>query len=353
MLCIGFLMLAYLIWLAKSDPQVSLPLAGLERIEQRLQRLDNLTQSNGSGEWKSLQLRLDQLEAKIAEMFASASPPLAEIKAQSQQISRLEVKLEGLTQRAFAPPAPPGPLQIRVISKDWGDAEPDNLQAVCISAANEIWRFFPDRRIEPITVNSTTKDPMVIFGRGPDGERRILLNIKGKLWARCAYQFSHEFCHILCNYRKVKNPNLWFEEALCETASLFALRRMAENWKSKPPYSNWKGYSTALEDYANTMSREVPSLDKLTLAEWFANNESLLRSDGTNRPRNRLFALAFLKLLEKNPHHWQAVGYLNQWEAMDPNLSFQAYLSDWFQRVPAIHKPFVQEIAGLFAIPLK
>lgn len=353
---VGFVAVAILIWLARTPVQDTALLAQMERLEERLQQLENLAKTNLAKTPttdKTLLTRLDQLDEKMAESFKAAAPRAADIKEQSQQLARLEAKLEALSQRSFAPPTPPGPLQIRVISKDWGDADPDNLHAVCLSAASEIWQFVPDRRLEPITVNRSTGDPMVIFGRGPDGERRVKLNVKGKHWAQCAYQFSHEFCHILCNYREAKNPNLWFEEALCETASLFALRRMAETWKTKPPYPNWKSYAGALADYADNTARDAPALGGLTLAEWFTKNEPVLRSDGTNRQRIRLVALAMLKVLEKNPHHWQAVGYLNQWEAKDPNLTFTAYLNDWYQRVPAVHKPFVREIGALVSIDVK
>lgn len=351
-LVVGFLLLASLIWFTKPTTSPSPASADRERLEERLARLEQLTQAASAKDVeaaKASQQRLDQLERTMA----SLSLVVAEHKAQTQQLAGLNAKLDALSQRAFGPPSPPGPLQIRVLANDWGDADPENLQAVCLSAAAELWQYFPDRRVEPITVNTTAKDPMVIFGRGPDGERRVLLNVKGKLWARASYQFAHEFCHILCNYRDAKNPYLWFEEALCETASLFALRKMATTWKNKPPYPNWKSYASALEDYANTTMREVPALDNMSLAEWFAKNESVLRTDGTNRPRNRLFALAFLKLLEKNPHHWQAIGFLNQWDAKTPPTSLQAFLADWHQRVPALHKPFVQEIATVFALTIQ
>ena len=353
LICVGFLLLACLIWFGTSTKDTQ-PVAELGRIDERLQKLEQFVESKTSNqpdEAKALQTRLNQLDAKLTKLLTPATPTQAE--NQTQQLARLEALLDGLAQRAFAPPAPPGPLQIRVTPKDWGDADPENMQAVCISAASEIWKNFPDRRVEPISVTYSTKGPMVVFGRGPDGERRVLLDVQGKLWARYAYQFAHEFCHILCNYREVKHPNHWFEETLCETASLYSVRRMAESWKAKPPYPNWKDYSDSLADYFHIMEREVPALDKVTLAEWFAINEKQLRTDGTDRPRNRLVALSILPMLEKNPHHWQAVSYLNHWDPKDANMSFAAYLSDWHQRVPKVHKAFVQDIATMLAINLK
>lgn len=331
----------------------------VEKFGNKLQRLENLVNANRTAknaEIGAFQSRLDTLDTKFAELNAAVVRPGTEAKskAQAEQISRIEAKLEALAERAFAPPAPPGPLEIKVINhKDWNDAVPENVQAVCVSAAKEIWQHFPNRRLEPITIANSPSGPMVRFGRGPDGERRVLIQIKGRFWAQCAYQFSHEFCHILCNYREGKNPNHWFEEALCETASLFTLRRMAKTWTTNPPYSNWKSYSVSLSDFADETMREVPSLNGMTLAAWFAKNEATLRTNNTDRPRNRVVALALLKILEQEPHHWQAVGYLNQWEPKDGEQSFAAYLADWHRRVPVVHQPFVKDVGKLFDIQVK
>ena len=69
--------------------------------------------------------------------------------------------------------------------------------------------------------------------------------------AQFAYQFSHEFCHIMSDYERLReNPNGWFHEAICELASVFTLRCMAERWSSCAPYPNWVEYSDSLLSYA-------------------------------------------------------------------------------------------------------
>ena len=55
-----------------------------------------------------------------------------------------------------------------------------------------------------------------------------------------AYQFAHEFCHILCNFDDDWKGNNWFEETMCETSSLFVLRRLSKEWEERPPYPAWK-----------------------------------------------------------------------------------------------------------------
>ena len=68
-------------------------------------------------------------------------------------------------------------------------------------------------------------------------------------WDQFAYQFSHGLCHVLCDYERLRgNPNNWFHEAICELASVFTLRRMAERWLTDP-------YHTLIgSDYAESLT---------------------------------------------------------------------------------------------------
>ena len=124
-------------------------------------------------------------------------------------------------------PSKQAALKIDVKEGDWEDAPISNIRAVCLSAAQEIWAHVPNRKMAPISIRQSKKGPMVVYGLGPDGERRVLLNVNGRYWAQFAFQFSHEFCHILCNYRDVKNPNLWFEPAQATFPAAVRLRAAA------------------------------------------------------------------------------------------------------------------------------
>jgi cyanophycinase len=277
--------------------------------------------------------------------------------ARVARIAKLEAELESLrglgrTKTTLTGGVLPKAPKITVLPGDWG-GEIDNVAAVCQSAAAEFVRVMPDRDPAPITVKYRPKGPpMVVFGKGADGERRVLLDTRDRAWAQLAFQFAHEFCHIQCNYREAKTANLWFEESLCETASLFALKRMGQTWKTNPPYGNWKSYAASLGDYADQRLKSTESRDGLTLAQWFARHEAALRANATDRGKNQVVAAAVLPLLEKEPEHWAALRYLNRW---DPTreLTFAEYLRDWHERAPAEHKAFVAEVAGLFEISVK
>ena len=241
---------------------------------------------------------------------------------------------------------------IHIIPGGWGDANVEDIRRVCLSAGGELWQFVPQQKRDPITVRYSQEGPMVIYGQGDNGQRRVLLDVKGTYWAQFAYQFGHEVCHILCNYREAENPNLWFEESLCETASLFAIRRMARTWRNDPPYPNWKSFAPALDKYARELIDETAAPKNRTLAEWYEEHEQALRKNGTDRDKNRVVAVVLLRLLEREPTHWAAVTYLNQWDPTNA-LSFEQYLADWHRRVPKAHKSFVRDVAQLFEIPVR
>ena len=132
-------------------------------------------------------------------------------------------------------------------------AHSEDVRRVLQSTAEQFWPYFPDRTLPPILVEPQG-GPIVLFQRRPQGEYQVRLNTGNMLWAQHAFQFAHEFTHILCNYDATPHRNKWFEESLCELGSLFALRRMAEVWTVQPPYPNWKSYAKALGDYAGERS---------------------------------------------------------------------------------------------------
>jgi len=230
------------------------------------------------------------------------------------------------------------------------DAPLANVGKVLESAADQLWAHFPDRTLAPILVEPNG-GPIVLYGRGPDGEYRVRLATGQTYWCQYAFQFAHEFCHILCNYREGGKENKWFEESICETASLFALRGMAETWRSDPPYPNWRDYSSALAKYAEQRLQKHKLPAGTTLAAWYRQHAEELCKEPCIREKNGVVAGVLLPLFEEHPEHWEAVGYLNA-EALDGPRSFREYLQDWHRNVPKKHKAFVRRIAGLFDIKL-
>jgi len=244
-------------------------------------------------------------------------------------------------------------LQIEIRQDNWGAASREDIQAVCESAGRELTQYFPGRKMESISLGQTNgPSPITLYKRGVDGEIRVLLNTRDTFWAQFSYQFSHELCHILCNYREADNPQLWFEEALCETASLFVLRRMADTWKTNPPYSNWKSFGPVFDNYVDDRLSNTTKIEEKSFADWYRNHRAELEKEGTNRELNQVVAVkVLLPLLQKDPRHWQALNHLNHWDPKQ-RPTFTEYLQDWHDRAPEAHHPFVAKIAERFEIKL-
>ena len=237
----------------------------------------------------------------------------------------------------------------RVDASDFGASEAD-IRAVCDSAARQLWRHFPDYDLEPFVVTRGKSGPIVLYQRNDGREIVVRLDTSNTFWSQYAYQFGHEFCHILCRYRPSDGKNLWFEETLCETASLYVMRGMARDWKKEPPYRNWSDYRDSLREYADNVirqRREVQEIYRLGLAGFQQKHAEELRKNATNRELNGAMAIVLLALFEEKPERWEAIRWLNH-SAAPPDESFADYLARWHTNAPEKHQPFVAEVARLF-----
>ena len=243
-----------------------------------------------------------------------------------------------------------GEPKIIVQPDKWGDASKEDIAKVLESAARELCRHFPEA-IDPIEVRRGKGSPQVLFRRGPNREYQVQLDVEGTYWAQFAFQFAHELCHIQCRYREVRHPNHWFEEMLCEAASLYTLRQMADAWKTKPPYPNWKNFAPRLADYAQKRIDEARLAEDATLAIWYESHERELRENGMLRDLNLVAASAILPLLEKSPASWEAATWLNA-SPVEKDQSLADFLQSWHDRCPSRHHAFVRTLAAEFGIPL-
>ncbi|MCY4416267.1 MAG: hypothetical protein OXE87_08175 [Chloroflexi bacterium] len=240
-------------------------------------------------------------------------------------------------------------MKIEVEAQGWGEAIPSNIETLLANVASHLNRLLVVPVVEHIKVIPATGPsavPRTLYRHGADGPITIQLTAHDTYWAKFSYQFAHEFCHVLSDYERLcDNPNQWFHEALCELASGFTLRCMAERWPTQPPYPNWADYAPALSDYADNLltddDHQVP--DGQTLATWFPMYEAELRHDPYIRDKNAIVAYQLLPLFEANPSGWNAV------RSMPSSTGILTeYLADWHECVQPADKPFVKRVIGAF-----
>ena len=240
-------------------------------------------------------------------------------------------------------------MDIRVIGCDWGGANPSNIEALLTNVASHLTRVFREPPTGSILVRATPRlddDPITLFRSSLDEPFTILLPARGRRWSQFAYQFSHELCHVLSDYERLRDSrNKWFHEAICELASIFTIRRMAEAWPTRPPYPNWGEYSQSLASYAESYraldERRVPS--NMTLSTWLLSEEGSLRENCRQRDKNAVVAYSLLSIFESEPTVWNTVRKLPDSSAM-----FREYMLEWHACVGPAEAPLVKRILDVF-----
>ena len=238
-------------------------------------------------------------------------------------------------------------IDITIIDEGKWGCVPEDCQRAMLSAAKEIWKHFPsERKIPRIEVKRTeTENPCFQYDIGNERYSIIFINSGKCLWAQIAYQFAHEFCHILSNYSGV-NPQWWFGESLAEAASRFALSSMAETWKTNPPYSNWAEYSQSLQSYFDDLQRSDRLPSNTTLNWWYRENEKALSNNFYDRPKNNVVAAELYEILNTHPEYWDAVSFYPR-QPVNPD-TFENFLRVWKKNCPNNVKPFPDAIAKKF-----
>ncbi|MBW7902710.1 MAG: hypothetical protein H3C26_14610 [Rhodocyclaceae bacterium] len=244
-------------------------------------------------------------------------------------------------------------LVIRVEPGGWGGADTRHIETVLHAVADTLLSRLPEKLAAPIVVSHTERAPVALYERGPGGEYRVRLHARGDKWHLYVYEFAHELCHILSNYEHNVGPetvkhNQWFEETLCETASLFTLARLAERWETSPPAPHWAAEARRLRRFFEHLiaegHRQLPA--HAPLSAWLREHETALRQNPYLREKNEVVANLLLPLFASDPQNWDALAYLNL-DPDDARGTLEDYLRNWYDNAPLEHKRFV---AGVLAL---
>lgn len=258
-----------------------------------------------------------------------------------------------------------GRLAVKVAPGNWGTANAGDVQSLLEAVAAEFQRFAAAPAGDsgnPVGLGSLAirvvprhGSPRVLYERGPQGEYVVHLSARNENWFQYAYQFSHELCHIFSRFdhkerngHELATANQWFEEALCETASLFTLASLAESWEQSPPAPRWAGEARNLRRFFEHLiaegHRQLPP--QAPLSHWLRENEAELRQNPYLREKNEVLANLLLPLFSSDPQNWDALGYLNLNPA-DARCTLEDYLRNWYDNAPPEHKHFVASVLAL------
>jgi len=250
-------------------------------------------------------------------------------------------------------PAERQPPVYRVEAAGFEASERD-IKAVCDSAAGELWRHLKPYKLDAFVVKRGHKGPFFSFVKNSRGELEILLDTGKTYWSQYAYQFSHEFLHLLCGSAARDPRNLWFEETLAETSSLFVMRAMARSWKKKPPYPHWADYRDSLRQYVDNIvvgRALVSEINRDGLGSFYRKRSGELEKNCCAREVNGAMAVVLLRYFEEKPERWEAVRWLNGSKSRK-GQTFRQYLRTWLDAAPERHKAFIRKLAGLYGFAL-
>lgn len=189
------------------------------------------------------------------------------------------------------------------------------------------------------------KSPQTDYRSSDNMAYPINLTAKDHYWSKFAYQFSHEFCHVLSGYERfrfIRHPNnWWFHESVAELASMFVLRRMGERWQHHPN-TLWARFAPSHTKYADDLLKSHASnTPSGSFRGWLRENEADLQADPYRRDENGVVALKLLPNFEDEPSGWNAVRHL---PAADGHI--REYVQSWRASVDAEDRSFVDGIGA-------
>lgn len=162
----------------------------------------------------------------------------------------------------------------------------------------------------------TDKDPLCKQG---NNGHNIYLCVKNDDYYQWIFQFSHEYCHHLINgtMSGVWSDMLWFEETICQIASLYNMFKMVDFCKE-----NWiEHYDSILNERLHYYLEKANNDYKLNeKGGWFKSFAGQLRSERYKRDLYNSIAVLMYPLFIENPNLWKIILYIGDirsWNSLD------------------------------------
>lgn len=232
----------------------------------------------------------------------------------------------------------------------WGQAQ---LQDITKLLDSIVFDFYANLDLRLITekkvyvINSKKKVPPTDYPEfiKSDKSNLIYLCTTDMLWAQYSYQFSHELCHHIIDrdFYLVNDKFGWFEESICELASICCIDKMSQTWLTNPPYPNWSNYSTSLGDYVTEIIGNTENEISKPFKIWLMETLDEFFKDRYKRKENRVVALQLFPLFKHRPELWATIQYLKLIEVTD-EMTFDSFIDTWTKVVPEILKELLIEI---------
>lgn len=147
----------------------------------------------------------------------------------------------------------------------------------------------------------------------------IYLCVKDNDYYQWIFQFSHEYCHHLINGTMSGDWSdmLWFEETICQIASLYNMFKMVDFCKE----NGIEHYDSILNErlyyYLEKANNDYKLNEK---GGWFKSFAGQLRSERYKRDLYNSIAVLMYPLFIENPNLWKIILYIGDirsWNSLD------------------------------------
>lgn len=162
-------------------------------------------------------------------------------------------------------------------------------------------------------------------------------------WAQNAYQLSHELCHHFIKKKTPIGDNSWFEESICELASIYFLSKMASKWSNSTNIRK-SSYSSSITEYFSELliSRSNIDLKQLSIQSSALYEE--MNADTYLRDNNNFIANKLLPIFKKTPSLWGDIYLIRKLNIKDLN----SFFTEWSQLAKQENVGSILEISELF-----
>ena len=225
---------------------------------------------------------------------------------------------------------------------DWDGSLPhaaltvvNRMRDACLSGV----RLVSDRQPERIRIDNHPAGPPHIwlhFDRAPFAW--IIVDIGPRDWSKLAYQFGHEFGHVVCNMWSPEgnsaNPSAagWLEEALVEAFSIRGQGPLADAWAKNPPFPGDSAFAGAIRQYRSDLETKYQTIateqGASDLAAWYRAHRGALEKNAAIGGPASGAVTAVLAEITENPAGIEALGALSRW-ATQSGLSLEDYFGLW------------------------
>lgn len=240
-----------------------------------------------------------------------------------QLAATISVDVEQLSRQLIEPPSSTGMgLQITV-DESWGLDDLSNVSSILYDTSNCIYRHLRNRPDFRIVVGyDLNLGPISLYRINDEEFDRVLLSTTPiEYRPQIMYQFSHEFCHVISDFNRIRSTeskNEWFHESLCELASIFVLHS-----------TNEPALKRYIDDYLEESRELLSSIDNFS--SWMLSKEDELRAQiggRLDRRTNAVVAYRLYPLFKQYPTLWNTL-----WHLPKSDSTLASYLLEWKQAV--------------------